>query len=77
MDRFWNFDDSGGERVLYLEGAISDETWWGDEVTPQIFKQDLYAGTGDVTVLSTLPVVMCLLPPRFTPCSKNIQGKSQ
>jgi len=50
MHRFWNFDDSGGERTLYLEGAISDETWWGDEITPQMFKDDLYSGTGDVTV---------------------------
>ncbi|WP_099206219.1 head maturation protease, ClpP-related [Scatolibacter rhodanostii] len=55
MHKFWNFDDFGGERVLYLEGAISDETWWGDEVTPQIFKQDLYAGTGDVTVSINSP----------------------
>lgn len=55
MHKFWNFDDTGGERTLYLEGAISDETWWGDEVTPQIFKQDLYAGTGDVTVSINSP----------------------
>ncbi len=55
MHRFWNFDDSGGERVLYLEGAISDETWWGDEITPQMFKEDLYSGTGDVTVSINSP----------------------
>jgi len=55
MHKFWNFDYSGEERILYLEGAISDETWWGDEVTPQIFKQDLYAGTGDVTVSINSP----------------------
>ncbi|MFA5658221.1 MAG: head maturation protease, ClpP-related [Oscillospiraceae bacterium] len=55
MHRFWNFDDSGGERTLYLEGAISDETWWGDEITPQMFKDDLYSGTGDVTVSINSP----------------------
>lgn len=55
MHRFWNFDDSGGERVLYLEGAISDETWWGDEITPQMFKDDLYSGAGDVTVSINSP----------------------
>lgn len=55
MYKFWNFDDTGSERTLYLEGAVSDETWWGDEVTPQIFKQDLYAGTGDVTVFINSP----------------------
>lgn len=40
--RFWNFkalDDKTGELTLY--GEISNETWWGDEITPKEFKSDL------------------------------------
>ena len=34
---------------------ISEETWWGDEVTPKIFKDELLAGTGDITVWINSP----------------------
>jgi ATP-dependent Clp protease protease subunit len=40
--KFWNLkalDENTGELTLY--GEISNETWWGDEVTPKEFKADL------------------------------------
>ena len=52
--KFWNWirneDESVSERTLFLNGQISDETWYGDEVTPQLFKDELNAGTGNITV---------------------------
>ena len=33
--------NEGEKRVLLLDGEISDETWWGDEVTPQMFRFEL------------------------------------
>lgn len=54
--KFWNFvQNDGEERTLYLEGAIADETWWGDEVTPRLFKDDLLSGSGDITVWINSP----------------------
>lgn len=54
--KFWNFvQNDGDERTLYLEGAIADETWWGDEVTPKLFKDDLLSGSGDITVWINSP----------------------
>ncbi|HFI0668042.1 TPA: head maturation protease, ClpP-related [Streptococcus suis] len=55
MRKFWNFieDDSG--RTLRIEGQIADETWFGDEVTPQVFKNDLHAGNGDITLWINSP----------------------
>ena len=50
MRKFWNFKSQGDERVLRLDGVISDETWLGDEVTPQIFASELNADDGDITV---------------------------
>lgn len=56
MRKFWNWvRDSDEVRTLYLNGVISEETWWGDEVTPKIFKDELLAGTGDITVWINSP----------------------
>lgn len=57
MKKFWNWvrDETAGERTLYLNGEISDETWYGDEVTPKLFKDELTAGSGDVTVWINSP----------------------
>ncbi|HGI5166918.1 TPA: head maturation protease, ClpP-related [Streptococcus agalactiae] len=38
-----------------MEGQIADETWFGDEVTPQQFKNDLISGTGDITLWINSP----------------------
>lgn len=57
--KFWNWvknkGDPGISRTLFLNGEISDETWYGDEVTPQIFKDELYADSGDITVWINSP----------------------
>ncbi|HGI4196037.1 TPA: head maturation protease, ClpP-related, partial [Streptococcus agalactiae] len=53
--KFWNFTDEGEVRTLRIEGQIADETWFGDEVTPQLFKNDLLAGTGDITLWINSP----------------------
>jgi Protease subunit of ATP-dependent Clp proteases len=57
MKKFWNWvrDETTEERTLYLNGVISDETWWGDEITPKMFKDDLLAGSGNVTVWINSP----------------------
>ena len=56
MHKLWNITTyPDGDRTLYLEGAISDETWWGDEVTPRMFKDDLMSDSGDITVWINSP----------------------
>ena len=56
MKKFWNWihDDSGG-RVLRLEGPIDSESFWGDEITPKAFRDDLYAEEGDITLWVNSP----------------------
>ena len=55
--KFWNWVKNEGEatRTLYLTGEISDETWFGDEVTPKMFKDELMAGSGDITLWINSP----------------------
>ena len=55
MNRFWNFISEGEARTLRLDRPISDETWWGDEITPAIFREELLAGAGDITVWINSP----------------------
>ena len=55
--KFWNWvknEDKEG-RTLYLDGEISDETWYGDEVTPELFRKELESGNGDITVWINSP----------------------
>ena len=56
--KFWNWVRNEGdsqERTLFLNGEISDETWYGDEVTPQLFKDELNEGNGNITVWINSP----------------------
>lgn len=55
--KFWNWvkNEDKGERTLYLDGEISDETWYGDEVTPELFRKELESGNGDITVWINSP----------------------
>ena len=55
--KFWNWvkNEGGIGRTLFLNGEISDETWYGDEVTPKLFKDELNSGEGDITVWINSP----------------------
>jgi len=54
--KFWNWVRNEGEkRTLLLDGEISDETWWGDEVTPQMFRSELNAAEGDIDLWINSP----------------------
>ena len=56
MKKFWNWiHNEAGGRVLRLEGPIDDESFWGDEVTPKAFREELNAGTEDITVWINSP----------------------
>ena len=56
MKKFWNFiRDDEGERILRLEGPIDEDSFWGDEITPKAFRDELEAEEGDVTVWVNSP----------------------
>ena len=52
MNKFWKFEDKVSKEgtALILDGEISSETWWGDEVTPGAFRDELAKVKGDLTV---------------------------
>ena len=63
MKKFWNWarDETAPDaRVLRLEGTIAEESWFDDDVTPALFKADLNAGSGPITVWINSPGGDCV-----------------
>jgi ATP-dependent Clp protease protease subunit len=56
FERFWNLraaeNSESGEPEIEFYGPISEYSWWGDEITPRLFKDDLekLGGGGPVTI---------------------------
>ena len=54
--KFWNWvRNDNDERILMLNGEISDQIWFGDEVTPKEFRDELNSCQGKVTVWINSP----------------------
>ena len=66
MKKFWNWTkNDAGERTLYLEGAIAEESWFEDEITPAAFKAELLAGSGPITLRISSPGGDCVAASRI------------
>lgn len=48
------------ERVLELYGTIAEESWFDDDVTPAMFKDELFSGSGPITVWINSPGGDCI-----------------
>lgn len=48
------------ERILFLNGTIAEESWFDDDVTPQLFKEELNRGNGNITVWINSPGGDCV-----------------
>lgn len=48
------------ERTLTLSGVIAEESWFDDEVTPALFRDELMSGEGDITVWINSPGGDCI-----------------
>lgn len=66
MKKFWKWKNQAqtetapAERTLFLNGTIAEESWFDDDVTPQLFKDELMAGSGDITVWINSPGGDCV-----------------
>ena len=43
-----------------LNGTIAEESWFDDDITPQLFREELNAGSGDITVWINSPGGDCV-----------------
>ena len=53
-------ESASAARVLELNGTIASESWFDDDVTPQMFKDELFAADGDVTIWINSPGGDCI-----------------
>ena len=66
MKKFWKWKNQAATetepevRTLHLNGTIAEESWFDDDVTPQLFKEELLAGSGDITVWINSPGGDCV-----------------
>ena len=61
--KFWewkNQTEEEAERVLELYGTIAEASWFDDDVTPKMFHDELFAGSGPVTVWLNSPGGDCI-----------------
>lgn len=53
-------EPADAERVLEIYGTIAEESWFEDDVTPQMFRDELFAGNGPVTIWMNSPGGDCI-----------------
>ena len=59
--QFWNWvRNQDGTRTLTIDGVIAEESWFDDDVTPKIFREQLNAGTGDIVLWVNSPGGDCV-----------------
>mgnify|MGYP002609972126 CR=1 FL=1 len=84
MKKFWNWknrtvtnqetQEQTVERTLFLNGTIAEESWFDDDVTPQLFKEELNAGTGNITVWINSPGGDCVAAAQIYNMLANYKG---
>ena len=67
--------DTPTVRTLYLNGVIAAESWLDDDVTPQLFKDELESGTGDIEVWLDSPGGDVMAATQIYNMLKNYNGK--
>ena len=77
MKKFWNWvkDESSDTRTLYLDGVIAEESWFDDDVTPKAFKEDLFAGEGDIVIWLNSPGGDCIAASQIYTMLMDYKGK--
>ena len=77
--KFWNWKNQTGtnegqERVLELYGTIAETSWFDDDVTPKMFHDELFAGSGPVTVWLNSPGGDCIAASQIYTMLMDYQG---
>ena len=63
------------ERVLELDGTIADESWFDDDITPKMFKEELFSGSGPITIWINSPGGDCIAASQIYSMLKDYQGE--
>lgn len=76
--KFWQWrnlsDEDSGPRILELYGTIAEESWFDDEITPQMFAEQLFSGSGEVVIWINSPGGDCIAASRIYTMLMDYQG---
>lgn len=84
MSKFWKFetvrnkideDKESTENVLFLNGVIAEESWYSDDITPKMFRDELNQYSGDITVFINSPGGDCFAASEIYTALKEYKGK--
>lgn len=78
--KFWNLitnqaEDGQVERILELYGTIAEESWFDDDVTPKMFREELFSDSGPVTVWINSPGGDCIAASQIYSMLMDYPGK--
>ena len=78
--KFWKWTnredgEQNVERILELYGTIADESWFDDDITPKMFKDELNAGAGDIVVWINSPGGDCVAASQIYSMLMDYKGK--
>ena len=75
--KFWNWvkNEETNETELIFNGPISEESWFGDEITPALFRDELAKVSGNLTVWLNSPGGDCLAASQIYTMLRNHKGK--
>jgi len=79
MNKFWNWKkknvkNEAQKRTLFLNGTIAEESWFDDDVTPKLFKDELMAEDGDITIWINSPGGDCVAAAQIYNMLMEYQG---
>ncbi len=77
MKKFWKWKNQAEteERTLFLDGVIAAESWFDDDVTPKLFKDELISGAGNITVWINSPGGDCIAAAQIYNMLTEYKGK--
>ena len=85
MRKFWKWknqlptpdadESQTAERVLELYGTIAEESWFDDDITPRMFKDELLGGKGPITVWINSPGGDCVAASQIYAMLMNYPGE--
>ncbi|MBR3891441.1 MAG: Clp protease ClpP [Bacilli bacterium] len=71
MKKFWNWknhqtmEGEEPERDLDINGTIAEESWFDDEITPEMFRQELFSSRGRINLWINSPGGDCIAASRI------------
>jgi len=79
VKKFWKWtneiSDENKTRVLRIDGVIAEDSWFDDDVTPQIFREELFAEAGNVTLWINSPGGDCIAASQIYSMLKDYKGE--